>query len=209
MRHVEQCRACREQAADYARLHEALSAGLYRSTCPSTLTIGEFALGVLTPEEQQAVAEHIVDCRQCAAERREFVAFLNDDAEPEPARRFVDTVRRLLARPLAFPTPALAGLRGDADPDGGVYVAEGFRVTISVQRATRGARGSVLVGLVEPWTMAGDGGRARLYAGDRVVQTQEVDDLGNFVFDAVPAGSYRIEVKLSDVLVTIDTITVS
>jgi anti-sigma factor RsiW len=209
IRHIERCPTCQEQAAQYARAHAALSAELFRHSCPSTLTIGEYVLGVLPPDAARTVAEHLIDCPHCAAERRETAAFLKEDDEPEGAHGFVDTVRRLLARPLAPTAPALAGLRGAEDCESGVYLAEGLRVTISVQRTRAGARGGVLVGLVEPWTMASDGGRAHLYANDRIVQTQEVDDLGNFVFDAVPAGSYRIEVKLSDVVVTIDAVTVS
>jgi hypothetical protein len=151
----------------------------------------------------------MLDCRQCAAERREFVDFLNDDEEPEPAQGFVDTVRRLLARPLTFPMPALAGLRGAASDGSEVYTADGLRVTISVQRGTRSARGSVLVGLIEPWTIASALGVVSLFIGDRLLQRQDIDDLGNFVFEAVPAGRYRVEVRLTDVVVTIDPVSVS
>ena len=208
IRHIERCPTCQEQAAQYARAHATLSAELFRHSCPSTLTIGEYVLGVLPPDAAREVAEHLVDCPHCAAERRETAAFLKEEDEPEGAHGFVDTVRRLLARPLAPTAPALAGLRGAAGDGSEVFTADGLRVTISVQRATRGVRGSILVGLVEPWTAASAGGQAQLYADDRVVQSTEVDDLGNFVFDAVPPGNYRVEVRLAEVVVTIDPLSV-
>jgi hypothetical protein len=48
-----------------------------------------------------------------------------------------------------------------------------------------------------------------LFIGDRLLQRQDIDDLGNFVFEAVPAGRYRVEVRLTDVVVTIDPVSVS
>ena len=66
--HVQQCSSCRRQAARYRAISSTLARKLARSDCPSTLTISEFAAGILNAQASQKVAAHLHDCHQCADE---------------------------------------------------------------------------------------------------------------------------------------------
>jgi hypothetical protein len=207
--HVERCPACRDEAASYTRLDHVLSAGLFRLHCPETIVLGEYALGMLPPARAREIAEHLVECRHCLAERQSFGSYLAESDEvPLPGGAGVlTTLRRLLARPIVQPSALALGLRGSASDESTTYEADGLHVTLSVQRAARAGK-AVLVGLVEEAASRGFGGRAILLAGDRELQAQAVDDLGNFVFEDVPSGSYRVEVTVPDAVVVLDAITV-
>ena len=204
--HIERCPACREQATKYAGIDHSLRTGLLRRTCPSSLTIGEYALGALPPSEMLSVAEHLVECPHCRAESRSFSTFLSEPDEPMPESGILGAVRRLLARPLAAPEPALVGMRGTEDEGTVTYAANGLRLTVSVQPAGPGKPGGVLVGLVQQDSESFTDASARLYAADRLLQREAVDDLGNFLFRDVAPGSYRIEVSVPDAIVEIDAV---
>jgi hypothetical protein len=207
--HVERCPACRARAAAYAEAEQRLHARLFRRTCPPTVRIGEYCLGILPAEAMQHVAEHLLDCPHCLAEQRAMSAYLRAPDEPEPERGLAGTLRRLFARPERPETAARAALRGDEAEESVSFSAGDVRLTLSVQRSGRGT-GRVIAGLFDP--AAGQnvtGAVAHLYEGDRLVQIQRVDDLGGFMFVAVPAGAYRVEIAIPAGLVVIDPVTVT
>lgn len=206
-RHVQRCSACRAEAGSYARLDGVLTTALFRLRCPETITLGEYALGILQPERAQEIAAHLVECPSCRAESRSFSSFLAEPDEPPLPRGVRAALRRLVALPIAQPSPLAAGLRGAGPNESTTYAADGLHVTISVQRAARAGR-AVLVGLVEEAAIGSFSGRAILFSGERELQAQVVDDLGNFIFEDVPAGAYRVEVTVPDAVVVLDAITV-
>lgn len=205
--HIERCPACRAQRDAYAGLDQTLRTQLYRRSCPLSVTLGEYAMGMLPPIELQHIAEHLVDCPRCAAESRSFSAFLAEPDEPPQERGVLSALRRLLAQPLPNPEPALSGLRGTAGDETITYAANGLRLTVSVQQSSAGRH--LLVGLIEQEPEAYFGASALLYSGDRLVQSEPVDDLGSFLFENVPSGDYRIEVKVPEAVVVIDSLRVT
>lgn len=205
--HVEQCAACSNRADSYTRLDHVLAAGLFRLHCPETLVLGEYALGILAPDREREIAEHLVDCLHCRAERQRFRSFLAEPDEIPLPGGILNALRRLVARPIVQPSTLALGLRGTAGEESTTYEADGLHVTLSVQRAARAGK-AVLVGLVEVAASGSCGGRAILFSGDRELEAQAVDDLGNFVFSDVPSGSYRVEVTVPDAVVVLDAIAV-
>jgi len=206
--HLDACPACREQASSYADTDRLLRHELFRRTCPSSITIGEYALGVLPSTQMLSLADHLIECPHCRAESRSFSSFLSEPDEPTPEPGILGAVRRLLARPLAAPEPALSGLRGTADESTTTYAANGLRLTVSVQPAGPGKLGGVLVGLLQQDSDSYEGASARLYSGDRLLKREPVDDLGNFLFLNVSPGDYRIEIAVPEAIVEIDMLRV-
>lgn len=206
--HIDRCSGCRAQAAEHARMDSLLDAALQHRSCPSTLEIGEYALGTLAPAAVQTLAAHLVECPRCLEERRGFSAFLVEP-EPEPASGGVLVgLRRLLATPLRPPADAHAGLRGGGDADGLTYTAGDVRLTLSVQRAASGA-GRTIAGLLEPGAEPFEGSPVLLYAGDQRQRATALDDLGSFLLEGAPPGSYRLELTLGNRIIVIDPLTVS
>jgi hypothetical protein len=187
---------------------------LFRRSCPPTLTIGEYVHGSLAPEAARDLVAHLSDCPHCRAEQRRFAELLAEpDVPPQgsPAATAVAGViaglRRLLVEPLRGPAPVLAGLRGGGESGSMTYEAEGLRLTVSVQRSARGGR--VVAGLLEPGEEPLAAGSAALYAEDRLLQTEPVDDLGAFLFSGVTAGSYRLEVTVGDAVLVLEPLAVA
>jgi anti-sigma factor RsiW len=206
--HIERCQFCQKEARAYARTGAIMSAVLTRRSCVPTETLGEYALGTLASTRMREVAEHLLDCPHCLAESRSIAAFLSEPDESVLEPGLAGALRRLIARRLDAPTPALAGLRGTATDEMATFVADDCLVRLSVQSGTPGRPGKVLVGLLEQRAGIPAGATARLYENDRLLQTEEVDDLGNFMFNAVLQGTYRIEVTSGDAIVVIETVQV-
>jgi anti-sigma factor RsiW len=186
--HVRRCPACRAEAGRLAELQGRLRQALYRFDCPDPHALGEYALEILDPRQRAQVAAHVIACPHCTAELQTLRTFLA--IEPEPPAGLVERLRRVVATLVAPPTaPAYAGLRGST---------------------ARGTRRLLLAGLVTrdrggPETVAG--GEATLASGD-VSRRERIDDLGNFTFDAVAPGRYRLEVRLADQVLVIEELQV-
>jgi hypothetical protein len=204
--HIERCGFCRRQAVVYAGMERVMNGVLYRRSCIPSLTLGEYAIGVLEPLEMRAVAEHLLDCPHCLAESRSFSAFLAHPDEPLPDQGILAGLRRLIATRRDAPAPALSGLRGTATEESVTYVAEDCLVHVSVQSAAPGRSDKVIAGLVEWRTGIQTNAVARLYDDDRLLQTESVDDLGIFQFSRVSLGAHRIEVTIPDAVVVIEAI---
>ena len=215
--HVRDCPECGAAAADYARDLRRLQRRLFRFACPTSHQLGEYELGVVSPEERTAIAAHVVECPRCTAELRTLREFLAGDlvaglANPLPGP--VERLRRVVASVMApRPGAGYAGLRGTAAADAGTRTYQAGDVSISLSTAPAATRGRLsLSGLL--WREDADGEVAGatvalLGAEDDTPaaqpgQTTELDELGNFTFDEVAPGIYRLEVTLGDQIVVID-----
>ena len=203
--HIDRCPSCRAEVRTYARLEPLLRARLLRRSCPETLTLGEYALDLLAPEERVCIAGHLVECPHCREEARDFGVFLKETDAPVPAPGLLGTLRRIFAVPLPPLNPVAAGLRGGGSPEEGItYEAEGLRVIVSVQRgALAGER--TIAGMVygDP---AVEGTAVRLFSGDRLFATETVDDLNTFLFERTHPGTYRIELEIPDAILVVDPV---
>jgi hypothetical protein len=207
--HIQRCALCRADAQEYALLERGLHARLYRRTCPDTLTIGEYAIGMLPQEQLLSIADHLVECPHCAAESRDYTRFLSAPDDPPAERGVLAAIRRLVARPLVAPDPVAAGLRGAGNGDSITYAAEDIHIFVSVQRATRGG-GFVLAGMLQLEDADGASeAEARLFAGDHLLQSERIDEFGSFMFNGISPGAYRIEVRLPDAIVEMEPVTVA
>jgi len=187
------------------QVQHQLRVALYRFDCPPPQTIGDYGLDLLVDPDRRLLAQHVVDCAECARELTSLRVFLA--TETSPALGAKDLLRRVLAT-LLIPTrggaPFLA--RGSERPSGLEYRAGPIRVVLGVVPARR--RGTVaLDGLVLHDTAAADAVAGRdvtLFADDVQVSSTQTDDLGNFAFDAVAVGTYQLEIHFADEVVVID-----
>jgi hypothetical protein len=83
-------------------------------------------------------------------------------------------------------------------------------ITIGLSRGGRRDRAS-LAGLVwreDAGTEATVGGDAQLVDPSGAARTSPIDELGNFLFEDLPRGSYRLEIQLADRVVVAEDLPV-
>lgn len=206
--HVRSCATCTEEARHYAQLQQRLRRVVARVTCPSPHRLGEYQLGMLSPDEQLRIAAHLRDCPRCADERRTLQEFLDDESEPTTA--LTDRVRRLVATLVAPSTvPAMGGVRGSDAPS---QTYRAGTVTLNVRTEVEVPRKRVVLdGLI--WFDR----EAPLPLGGRTVALVDptgatyravTDEQGNFSFDDITPGTYRLELRVDDQIVVVEQLPV-
>lgn len=195
-----------------------LRALLYRGTCPEAHELGQFEMKLLNAERAALVAQHLDNCPHCAMELEELRGFLQELA-PDLEYSLLERVRVLIAR-LApdlrdlgggrQPMPSLAGVRGEGNGPL-LYEADSVEVSLEVQDDAGGAGRKSVLGLVTG--ADADGWQATLWQEDgplaELVQTQEVDDLGNFVLEGLLPGTYSLTLRSADVEIVIPELALS
>jgi anti-sigma factor RsiW len=213
--HVRRCPSCAAEAERYAHADRRLRGTFYRLGCPSPQTIGEYHLNLLSPTERQDVAAHLLECPRCADELRTLREFFRGDLVDEAALSpsLASRVRRIVATLVpASPGPARVALRGAADQSMRTYRAGDLTITVAWRPGSQPGR-ATLVGLLLP---DGDGSvedrEARLIAGtapgaerrEGTARVERTDELGNFLFDDVRPGTYRLEIDLPAATVVVE-----
>lgn len=186
--HIKQCPYCAERSSQFALLQQRMKARLYRSTCPSSMELGEYHLGLLPAPQKLVIAEHVRGCPHCRREVAELEEFL---VEPDVQSDLFMTARVLFARLLdSGATPAFGALRGESKGPL-MFEADGVVITLDVQPGSN-SHVSILGQLAaddqDEWT----GAKVELQQTDSPQLTASVDDLGAFRFEAVPQVTTRL-----------------
>jgi hypothetical protein len=123
-------------------------------------------------------------------------------------------VRRIVAT-LIPPQVGLAYQRGEVALQENLwprrYSAEDVSISIQVERDPQHKGLLQMIGLVKRQGMALEalqGLPAQLSAVTTTVYTQQIDDLGNFIFSSLTPASYTLELQLADSVVVIDQLPV-
>jgi hypothetical protein len=204
--HVAACPACQTAAADYTEMQREIGGRLFRLDCPTPHRLGEYELRLLPAEEQTLVAGHVRDCPHCAAELSLLRDYLAREL-PAPAPSLGQRLRRVAATLLAAPPAAsLAGVRGAAEGGSQRYQADDVTITLDLGPAGRRARVPV-TGLI--WREGAEmealaGSPVRLVADEGAQQTATIGPLGDFGWEEIAPGRYRLEVELGDQLIVVE-----
>lgn len=204
--HLKRCSHCRKRVEALDRLHKSLSSRLYRSTCPSSLTLGEYHLRMLPASQMLVVAQHVRECPHCARETAELKDFLSEFAQAQkdlhPGKG-----KTIIARLIGGQTepgshgehslaPAFATLRGEGQ--GPIVLgADGIVILLGFAPATSGQVsiiGQVAADNQEYWT----GAAVELQQTEMTPLIASVDDLGAFTFEALPASPIQITITSLD-----------
>jgi len=189
--HMKECPYCAERASQLTLFQKRLRTQLYRSTCPSSIELGDYHLGLLLDSQKLVVAQHIRGCPHCRREIAELEEFL---AEPDMQPDLLRTAKVLFARLVggSGSTPAFGALRGEAKGPL-VFEADGIVITLDVQpKPNRWASilGQVAAEDQDQWT----GAFVKLQQADGPELAASLDDLGAFAFETIPAGSIELKI---------------
>ncbi len=198
--HLAQCPYCREKARHLSHWQNQLTAKLYRMTCPSSIELGDYHLGLLPTAQAVSVAQHVSDCPHCKREIAQLRDYLRGELAPAFEAGPMERVKVLIARLVGgsgepgragmTSAPILAGLRGEAKGPL-TFEADGILIVLDVQPAAAGRvtiLGQVAADDQDRWT----GAAIELRQSGSQQMTAIVDDLGAFRCEELPPGPTEI-----------------
>jgi len=202
IQHVRRCPACARQVEEMARLQAALTASLYRRSCPASEQLIAYRHGELRGSEHLVVAQHLRQCPHCARElaalTREDRLVLNPAERTGPGEWLVRTATQVVEAALVTPQAQVAGVRnipGRAQSTPQVYRADGMEVIINQRPARTRPYQWDLVGLVHiagqvPETIGE--ARVELYRGEGLIAIEQVSPRGQFTFAGLESAGYDL-----------------
>jgi len=236
--HLLQCKRCASQLAVYRRMEHSLISKLYRWDCPPNQVLGEYQLGLLSNELAAAVKAHLSRCVLCAAEVATLTQFLADDPRlverisvrpsssnnhhaPQEAKSLVGRVRDLpgtsvrhIIATLLPPQPRYAYQRTVTDFENWPrrYTAEDISISIQIERGTSRRDSLQLMGFVTR-----EGAALESFQGIPIVlstqpgtvYTQNIDELGNFIFSSISPATYTLELRLPESVIVIEQLPIA
>ena len=197
--HLEQCPHCRERAEQLAQLQGRMTAELYRITCPSTMELGEYQLGLLPGDQSAAVTRHLSECPHCSGEVAQLKGYMGElapELEFSPMERIKVLVAHLVGKREESGSPqtpalalALTSVRG-AEETPRLYQAGDAQIAIEIQDDAEQPDRKMLLGLVTGIDLRES--RVQLWLGEQPLASAPVDELGNFVISNLAAASYEL-----------------
>jgi hypothetical protein len=192
-----------------AKFETNLKSTLYRITCPDSLELGDYYLGLLPKNKATEIRQHLDECPHCTRELNLLESYLKDlasELDYSLEERVMIWIARLIPQPSGELSPAL-GLRGERGKTLH-YQAGDAQLTLEAQDGLYGRK--TLFGLLLGVDPAGF--QAHLWqAGEKLAQV-EVDELGNFVLESIQPGTYELiisgpktEIYIQDVKVNGDS----
>lgn len=207
--HIKECPFCREKASRWAHLQNRLQKQVYRATCPTSIELGDYHLGLLPAPQVLVIAQHLRECPLCRRELAELKDFLTD---PGPEASFLGAVKVLVARLInqASSDPAHVSMALRGETKGPLtFEADSVVITLDVQPNPNGQvalLGQLAADDQNEWT----GAKVELEQADSSRITVSMDDLGAFRFEDVGPGAVQITIKsLYGVQVTIPNIEIT
>jgi anti-sigma factor RsiW len=207
--HLRDCPHCAQRVRDFDELQRLLRQRLYRILCPSSDDLLAYRQGWLDDRRASAISAHLRDCPHCVGE----VRLLDEAAGVPPWPPPISQLRRVVAAALAprpQPVAVYGGMRSSGHSMQYAYRAERLELMLDVQRATGRPGRVVLVGtLLDEEALPGETQRAiaSLLEGDFVVSSAALDELGNFVLDDITPGDYSLSLRLPDLEVVVEVLT--
>ena len=208
--HLRDCPHCAQRARDFGELQQLLRQRLYRILCPSSDDLLAYRQGWLDERRMAMLRTHLRDCPHCARELR----LLEEASGAPPWPPPISDLRRVVAMalaPLREPAAIYGGFRGAGNGCHYAYRAEHLELTLDIQHANGQPGRVVLVGMLfDEEAPPGEMQRATasLLEGDFVVSSAALDELGNFVFDDITPGDYSLSLRLPELEVVVEALTI-
>lgn len=203
--HIRACPACAAAAAEYAQFSRRLGEVIYRVACPSPEALVLAEQRRLPPDEQLRLIAHIRDCPHCTDEAA-LVRQLPD--EPNQLAAGAGTrLRRIIATLVGSAPGALpAGVRGTGAVITRTYRTDDLIISVHLDPDGRSRQWSVHGGV---WSEAVDtealaDSPLTLIGQDGQAWTARLGALGDFAFEGVAAGPYRLEIIVADENVVVE-----
>ncbi len=196
---IESKREYQIRARELERLQRDYLENFYRATCPDSLDLGEYLLGVLPKTERKMIERHVDDCPHCASELREMEAFNRADSL---IHRIIATLIGRKREEDQLGWMLEFGERG-SDEGSFVYEASGAQIAIDLQDDGDHIGYYSIVGLITG--MNAQDYEVSLWREGDQVGDGKVNPLGNFSIDHLESGEYEIMIRGPRVEILVQT----
>lgn len=219
--HVDQCSTCQQRLLAYTTMNTALLAKLRRSRCPTGGELCTYCLGMVSEQDRISIASHILECPTCADE----VATLRQwqtgfDPFPESSPSLARAVRRLFATLVVQQARSIPVTRGAQQSGSWPRQYQAGSLDLSLHLSRQASGDTMLLGILTSSDLAQtvdalEGLIVELYIAPgplnapdpdvvKPLLSTQVDDVGNFLLEPVPAGEYILIIHLPDKEVVIE-----
>ena len=189
---------------DFQNLSQSLQSRLYRNQCPTSLELGEYAIGHSERPAQQKVNLHLYNCPHCRKELSVFQEELKLDGEEQT---WLDRIRVWLASPLGSDAmqPAYA-LRGEEEEPQIFAADNGMQIAINILPDSEHMGYRSVVGMI----IGGDIEQIKidLWLEGSLISQASADELGNFHLNKLSPGDYELMITGPEFLLHIQTLTI-
>jgi hypothetical protein len=171
------------------------------------MALGEYELGMLTPENRTGVARHIQQCPRCIVELQMLRQFIGAELSA-PSTTLMDRMRRTIAT-LLPPVPfasAHGALRSGGNTTDKTFRTGSVHILLDSELTTKQGQWN-LPGMIwrdDDDTGTFEGSTVTLIAGHDTAQSTEIGATGDFIFMGIAPGTYRLEITLEDEAITIE-----
>jgi hypothetical protein len=212
--HINNCPSCQVRSRALQQTETLLQTALFRATCPTPHTLGEYSLGLLTPQEHNTITQHLARCPHCQKElaiQQTFLAAPVPTPKPALSQQIKTMVASLVQdvragwSGLSAMQPALAAIRG---PSNGpqIYEAGDYQLSLEFiedpEHMGRRALFGLLLGDDAPDTF-----EIQLWQQDVLIQHTPVDAYGNFSIDNLPPGAYEMKLIRPKLIIHLNNLT--
>lgn len=179
-----------------AMIDYQLTTRLYRIICPDPLSLGEYQIDLLPSAQNKQIKQHLKHCPHCRQEIINLENYLPDpllDHRPSLSQRIKIWIAERVS---PEPMPALTGmpafaLRGEAEDAGPLFYQAGdVQLTLEIRDDPEHPGYKTILGLVLGTALSEMA--AHLWQEGRPLATNQVDELGNFIFSQLAAGQYEL-----------------
>lgn len=185
--HIKKCPYCAERANTLTLFQKRMRARLYRSTCPSSMELGDYHMGLMSASQELVIAQHVRGCPQCRRDITELEKFLS---VPDVQSDLAGKAKLLFAQLVGSgEAPTFGALRGtDGEPF--IFQADNVRIVIDIQDDVEQMGLKTLVGLVTG--LETNEFTIQVSQGEQMIATTSVDEIGNFIISHLTPGHYRL-----------------
>lgn len=214
LKHIARCAYCTEQARAITANQSILRVLFQRIECPDAHTLGEFHLGLLSPDEHPVIEDHVNSCPDCSKEISDLEQFLQEVPIKSTPHPLQTQLKRLVARPAPSPPDPAAQqpafvFRGAAAAPLDVYQAEDIKMVVGLEADGIRAGRKMLLGFTTRENKPIEslsGAQVQLSRRGQAIAREQVDTLGNFIFSDLTSGEYELTLFTDQEQIVIETI---
>lgn len=186
-----------------------LSKLLYRKFCPESSELGEYRIGILPAQRAAFFKSHLEECPHCSRELAQLSDYL-EDVQRDLEWSLTERVKVWIAERVPdFSGPqgmAVAySMRGESESLK-FFLAGDAEITLDIAEKPEQRGRRVIVGLLTGVELGG-GATARLFSDGELITEARVNELGNFVLEAVECNKCRLILSGSDYEIRIEDLT--
>ncbi|HEX2911970.1 MAG TPA: hypothetical protein VH186_14275 [Chloroflexia bacterium] len=235
--HLTECAFCRQEIEKLRSLDRDLhqqfgfitSPG--RTLCSEAQWLGDYALDLLPSVVKISIENHLACCPHCAKELQTNLRWLEESDTQNyypPQTRDVETpgplkalkrLRRVVAErfsPHELEQKALGNLRGNPEKESFyplTYRADDLFITVYVQREKQHSSRLKIIGFLHSEELdiqTLNGANIKLMAGEQLISSEVIDELGNFAFNNIgnfgTVSGLNLEIVLEDRIIELQGI---